>query len=1225
MVTVESNGERIVLNAEFPRVEGNVPSVVRLIPVESVESQIGAGIEATVLVVDEPGIVIEPDAIQCDGCVIPLAGEVISEPDTGEDSVRKVLFLYPDMNNPRQAVMVQQLFPTLDIASLVPPKQGGEDVASAENPASIVTGDVRIPLQDGTPQSPDSSAGNPPAMAAVTGGDTSSMASLDLATPESSAGTPETAASSAETGYGSRTHGAPVLTTSLPDCEISLSPVPMDTAWKDEDSSPVTTAHVTVPKAAPPRVNAAVPENPLPSNPQPSSRKEIPAASSSTATTTLPYGQTTPPDTGREMTPETVSPENRMAPDISGSEYSYREAYGSAEEASSGTRSYRNTPHADIAVSSESVAKPLRPAPSTDNRFPEPLRPKAEGTKGNETAPPDKSVNALSAEPARSSSPSRQVVLPPITALTPDGERIEVRIRIQQVETGESGSPVTPETHIVAPTLNPDDSGAVIVQSPDTEPASGSPSRNAIAGSSTTITERAEVPKDNVITVRLIRESRPSPEWSAETEHPAANAEGEERAGEMPSPSTMTFRKPVITPSASVRPNPPETVSRTVDDDGITSSTLTSLPGKTGVVTEREIASTPSSKPEPHFGNGATNTVMSETVKETTNNTRTDRTGSESASPVASRLVTHSNTATSGRTFELPLTGDTLRAAPQSAYTPIPVAPVADEPVVSRPMGNTVPENPDTPRTEATESVSPEFSARNAYGSGKSHRPVETFMPGTARKIHFAAPVETDGEIATPEPNTIDAESILSMEAVTPQAHELNGVSETPPVNEADRSSRAYTVPDGTFSSGDDTAIASGDDIGPQALEETSTTESSPLRFASSEATETIPVRTVSRMHRGDALRHPESRRSAGEGETVSFPVRPETSSSVEEGTETEYIRAVEENAAPAAVDDGFVDVSPQSPMTANPTASKSSPRESGRVRRDGSGLSTEPAGNTEGEETARAGQVKNELASVREARIEKRIHRVESRGEKNRKNGDSPLEFSSTVGTTVSSSSSTTTLNALRPLGNTVSEPFSGEIRRTGSPGAVESESFGENDPEITRATLEMVSTASETKRSSSPKATLRHSESPEFETGILNSVVRQARFMLQSGQSSAAITLDPPSLGKMRLEIVTENSKVTGKIMVESREVQDIIRNNMAELRQSLTQGGLQVESFDVQVGHNGGTDSWARREDMESLAESLRQGMKNAAGTSDVPISGGIRGGRVITGPGYIDMWV
>ena len=128
-----------------------------------------------------------------------------------------------------------------------------------------------------------------------------------------------------------------------------------------------------------------------------------------------------------------------------------------------------------------------------------------------------------------------------------------------------------------------------------------------------------------------------------------------------------------------------------------------------------------------------------------------------------------------------------------------------------------------------------------------------------------------------------------------------------------------------------------------------------------------------------------------------------------------------------------------------------------------------------------------------------------------------------------------------------------------------------------------------------------------------VLNSIVKNARFLLNNGQSSAEINLEPPSLGKLKLEIVTENSKITGKITVESSETKEIVQNNIAELKEQLTQNGLKVESFDVQLGHNSGTDSWANREKTESLTQQLRRNISKNEKISSEIISGIQAGGR------------
>lgn len=141
------------------------------------------------------------------------------------------------------------------------------------------------------------------------------------------------------------------------------------------------------------------------------------------------------------------------------------------------------------------------------------------------------------------------------------------------------------------------------------------------------------------------------------------------------------------------------------------------------------------------------------------------------------------------------------------------------------------------------------------------------------------------------------------------------------------------------------------------------------------------------------------------------------------------------------------------------------------------------------------------------------------------------------------------------------------------------------------------------------------------------VDTIVRNAVLMSKNGQSSAVIRLEPPSLGKVKLEIVTERSKVTGKITVETQEAKQIIENRMSELRQNLSQNGLTVESFDVQVGHNGSGDALAQRETFEQLRMisnmSRSSGLKvtnteTVAGTAGTPV-------RNIRHNGALDVWI
>ena len=104
-----------------------------------------------------------------------------------------------------------------------------------------------------------------------------------------------------------------------------------------------------------------------------------------------------------------------------------------------------------------------------------------------------------------------------------------------------------------------------------------------------------------------------------------------------------------------------------------------------------------------------------------------------------------------------------------------------------------------------------------------------------------------------------------------------------------------------------------------------------------------------------------------------------------------------------------------------------------------------------------------------------------------------------------------------------------------------------------------------------------------------MVASVVRGAQFIFRQGESSAVIRLEPPSLGKLKLEITTDGQQVAAKMTVQSAEVRDLILGSLSHLKESLNQNGLTIHSFDVQVGNHDGR---AGSDMFRWQAESFRQ---------------------------------
>jgi flagellar hook-length control protein FliK len=86
-----------------------------------------------------------------------------------------------------------------------------------------------------------------------------------------------------------------------------------------------------------------------------------------------------------------------------------------------------------------------------------------------------------------------------------------------------------------------------------------------------------------------------------------------------------------------------------------------------------------------------------------------------------------------------------------------------------------------------------------------------------------------------------------------------------------------------------------------------------------------------------------------------------------------------------------------------------------------------------------------------------------------------------------------------------------------------------------------------------------------------VVGQIVEGARIQVANGETKAKIFLQPPSLGKLNLQIITKEDQVKVTFFAENSQVKEIIENNLSQLRQSFAQQGLRVENFDVFVDYH------------------------------------------------------
>ena len=87
--------------------------------------------------------------------------------------------------------------------------------------------------------------------------------------------------------------------------------------------------------------------------------------------------------------------------------------------------------------------------------------------------------------------------------------------------------------------------------------------------------------------------------------------------------------------------------------------------------------------------------------------------------------------------------------------------------------------------------------------------------------------------------------------------------------------------------------------------------------------------------------------------------------------------------------------------------------------------------------------------------------------------------------------------------------------------------------------------------------------------EAKIINQITDKMTIRSNGSENEVHIKLDPPSLGKVRMNIITSGDTVRTVLVVENHAVKQVIENNFNQLRDSMGEQGLKVDSFTVTVG--------------------------------------------------------
>jgi flagellar hook-length control protein FliK len=93
----------------------------------------------------------------------------------------------------------------------------------------------------------------------------------------------------------------------------------------------------------------------------------------------------------------------------------------------------------------------------------------------------------------------------------------------------------------------------------------------------------------------------------------------------------------------------------------------------------------------------------------------------------------------------------------------------------------------------------------------------------------------------------------------------------------------------------------------------------------------------------------------------------------------------------------------------------------------------------------------------------------------------------------------------------------------------------------------------------------------------GIFDQIVQRAAVQLRNDQGEINIDLKPDFLGRVRMQILTENQQVTVRIVTELAAVRDMIESGLNQLKSELQSQGLQVERLEVAVADDHRQRGW------------------------------------------------
>lgn len=141
------------------------------------------------------------------------------------------------------------------------------------------------------------------------------------------------------------------------------------------------------------------------------------------------------------------------------------------------------------------------------------------------------------------------------------------------------------------------------------------------------------------------------------------------------------------------------------------------------------------------------------------------------------------------------------------------------------------------------------------------------------------------------------------------------------------------------------------------------------------------------------------------------------------------------------------------------------------------------------------------------------------------------------------------------------------------------------ENDQPVSQQATASQSTPASGTQSNTPVA-------PAVDVKQIEQLVERIVGSVRQSQSTGQqlkIRLSPPELGTLQIEVSMKNGEFTAKLDVQNNQVQKVINDNIAQLRDALTKSGVAIDRIEVNINTDSSEDQHSSQSDTQSKSGS------------------------------------